>query len=251
MPLLRLDDAQIYYEVSGSGYPVLLFAPGFLSSRIERWQINPSKPGVVQDWCDPVPVFSQHFKVIAFDVRNAGRSRGTIDADYDWDSYTRDHIALLRHLGVERCHVMGACIGVSFALSLEEKAPGTTSAMVLQNPIGLSDVNRPVVDREIGSWSAGIANRPDVDPRFLSQVAPRMFGGDYVFSTTRDFTERCGVPTLLMPGNDTMHPVTVSADIARLTGAEVVDPWKGPDYRDAAIARARDFFIEHTPGGCC
>ncbi|MDE1996809.1 MAG: alpha/beta fold hydrolase [Rhizobiaceae bacterium] len=251
MPLLSLDDAEIYYEVSGNGYSVLLFAPGFLSSRIERWQTNPSKPGVAQDWCDPIPVFSPHFRVIAFDVRNAGRSRGNIGADYGWDSYTRDHIALLRHLDVARCHVMGACIGVSFALSLEEMAPGTVSAMVLQNPIGLSDVNRSVVDREVASWSATVANRADVDPVLLGKVGPRMFGGDYIFSTTREFTGRCGVPTLLMPGNDTMHPATVSADIARLTGAEVVDPWKGPDYRDAAIARARDFLIKHTPGGCC
>jgi pimeloyl-ACP methyl ester carboxylesterase len=247
MPTLKLDDSEIYYEVAGTGYPVLLFAPGFLNSRIERWQTNPSKPGVAQDWRDPVPVFSPRFRVIALDVRNAGRSIGAVGNDYDWNTYTSDHLALLRHLHVQTCHVMGACIGVSFALSLEQMAPGMVSAFVLQNPIGLSDINRAIVDREVAAWSAGVYTRPDVDPAILADVGPRMFGGDYIFSVTREFTASCGVPTLLMPGNDGMHPATVSADIARLTRAEVIDPWKGADHRDGAIVRACDFLMEHTP----
>ena len=35
MPVLKRDDAEIYFEEFGSGYPVLLFAPGGLRSRIE------------------------------------------------------------------------------------------------------------------------------------------------------------------------------------------------------------------------
>jgi hypothetical protein len=63
MPDLAIPDGHIRYEVRGRGYPVLLFAPGFLSSRMERWRTNPAKPGVPQDWLDaaraPVPA-GQH-----------------------------------------------------------------------------------------------------------------------------------------------------------------------------------------------
>jgi len=38
MPFLAIPDGRIHYEVHGDGHPVLLFAPGFLSSRIERWR---------------------------------------------------------------------------------------------------------------------------------------------------------------------------------------------------------------------
>ncbi len=55
MPFLTIPAGRIHYEVSGSGYPLLLFAPGFLSSRIERWRTNPARPGVPQDWLDPMP----------------------------------------------------------------------------------------------------------------------------------------------------------------------------------------------------
>ena len=33
MPVLARPDAEIYYEVYGSGYPLLIFAPGARSSR--------------------------------------------------------------------------------------------------------------------------------------------------------------------------------------------------------------------------
>lgn len=247
MPILSVEGGEIYYERSGEGYPVLLFAPGFLSSRIERWYTNPSRPGVDQDWSDPIPVLTPRFSVVSLDVRNAGRSRATIGPDYGWASYTADHLALLQHLGIQRCHVMGGCIGVSFAIALEKAKPGTVSAQVLQNPIGLSDINRLTVDAEIAHWSSGLLARPDVDQKLLDDAGKRMFATDFIFSVSRDDAARVNVPTLLMPGDDMMHPASVSADIARLTNAEVLTPWKGPDYRDAAALRARDFLLEHTP----
>lgn len=249
MALLPIDKGELYYEVSGreDGFPVLLFAPGFLSSRIERWRSNPANPGKPQAWRDPAPVLEPHFRVISLDVRNAGQSWAEIGPDYDWASYTADHLTLLRHLGVARCHVMGGCIGVSFALALEEAAPGIVAAQVLQNPIGLSDSNRAAVDEEVAQWAEKVGRRPGVDPVLLQAAGARMFATDFIFSVTREFTSRCGVPSLLMPGDDTMHPVSVSADLERLTGAEVIAPWKGPEHRDMAIERTRDFLLEHTP----
>lgn len=248
MALLPIDKGELYYEVSGreNGFPVLLFAPGFLSSRIERWRSNPSSPGKPQAWRDPAPVLEPHFRVISLDVRNAGQSWADVGPDYDWSSYTADHLKLLRHLGVERCHVMGGCIGVSFALALEQAAPGIVCAQVLQNPIGLSDSNRSAVDEEVAQWADKVAQRPGVDLEQVNSAGARMFSTDFIFSVTREFTGRCGVPSLLMPGDDTMHPVSVSADLKRLTGAEVIAPWKGDDYRDAAIKHTCDFLLAHV-----
>jgi pimeloyl-ACP methyl ester carboxylesterase len=245
MPFLDVPGGQIHYEDSGAGYPVLLFAPGFLSSRIERWRSNPAKPGVAQDWVDPIPVFAPHFRVIALDVRNAGASRVALRADDDWTSYTGDHLALLRHLGVTRCHVMGACIGVSFALALAQADPSMVSAMVLQNPIGLSD-NRDVVQAEYDAWAAEVAGWPGTDQTLLPDLGQRMFGGEFLFSVTPEFVASCDTPMLLMPGDDQMHPTAISDAIARLGRAEVVSPWKGPLHRDPAIARSLSFLLAHT-----
>ncbi len=247
MPFLTVPGGQIRYEVEGEGYPVLLFAPGFLSARIERWRSNPARPGVAQDWVDPIPVLSPHFQVVSLDVRNAGESRVAIGPADNWASYTGDHLALLAHLGITRCHVMGACIGVSFAFSLMEARPGLVTSLVLQNPIGLAG-NRDTVQGEYDQWAAQVGARPDVDATLLPALGQRMFGGDFLYSVSRDFVAGCRVPVLLMPGDDTMHPAETSADIARLVPqTEVLSPWKGALHRDAAIRRVSEFFIEHRP----
>ncbi len=247
MPFLQVPHGQIYYEEVGQGYPVLLIGPGFLSSRIERWRTNPSKPGVEQDWRDPTPVLSPEFHVISFDARNAGQSRVELLPDDDWRSYTADHLTLLRHLGITRCHVMGACIGVSFALALDRAQPGLVTAMVLQNPIGLHE-NRDVVEAEYDDWAEKARHWPNIRPELIPAFKRRMFGNDFLFSISRDEVAECSKPILLMPGDDRMHPAPVSADIARLArNTEVLAPWKGPKYRDAAVERVRTFFNEHRP----
>jgi pimeloyl-ACP methyl ester carboxylesterase len=249
MPFLTVPGGQIHYEVAGEGYPVLLFAPGFLSSRIERWRSNPAKPGVAQDWVDPIPVLSPHFKVVSLDVRNAGESRVAIGPNDGWSSYTADHLALLAHLGITRCHVMGACIGVSFGFSLADALPGLVTSLVLQNPIGLSD-NRPIVQAEYDEWAAKVGTWPGIDSALLPAMGQRMFGGDFLYSVSRDVVAACDIPVLLMPGDDGMHPAPTSADIARLAPqTEMLAPWKGANHRDAAIARVLEFFIEHRPKG--
>nr|WP_294554404.1 hypothetical protein [uncultured Rhodopila sp.] len=41
MPVLTRPDGEIYYETFGEGFPVLLFAPGGLRSRMEMWPPGP------------------------------------------------------------------------------------------------------------------------------------------------------------------------------------------------------------------
>lgn len=245
MPYLNVEHGQIYYEDHGSGYPVLLFAPGFLSSRIERWSTNPARPGVAQDWLDPIAELSTQFRLVALDVRNAGRSRAAIGPDDDWRTYTADHLALLDHLGITQAHVMGACIGVSFALALAQERPGLVSALVLQNPIGLAG-NRAAIDAEFDLWADALRARPDIDAGQLPGFHQRMFGGEFIFSVSPAFVRGCRVPMLLMPGDDVMHPAAISAELARAPEVEVVAPWKGAAHRDEAMRRVRDFFAAHA-----
>lgn len=247
MPYLDIPDGRIHYEVHGEGFPVLLFAPGFLSSRIERWATNPAKPGVPQDWIDPVPALADRFRLIALDVRNAGQSRATLKATDDWETYTDDFLALLDHLGVTRFHAFGACIGVSFALSVARRRPQAVTSLVLQNPIGLSDDNRAALDGEFDKWANEVRGWPNIDPALLPGFHDRMFGGDFLFSVSREFVRSCPLPTLLMPGNDTVHAAGISDILAQAPDVDVLTPWKGVAMRDMAMQRVRDFLMRHTP----
>jgi pimeloyl-ACP methyl ester carboxylesterase len=247
MPMLRIPAGHIYYEVHGSGYPVLLFAPGFLSSRIERWITNPARPGVPQDWLDPITELAADFRLIALDVRNAGQSRARIGVDDDWNVYTADHVALLDHLGVAQCHVMGACIGVSFAFALAAARSRLVSALVLQNPIGLSPENRTALDHEFDSWVKEVSAWPNIDASLLPAFGKRMFAGDFIFSVPPAFVRNCRIPMLLMPGNDLVHPAVVSEELAKAPNVEILAPWKSVQLREAAMHRIREFLIAHRP----
>jgi hypothetical protein len=75
-----------------------------------------------------------------------------------------------------------------------------------------------------------------------------MFGGDFVFSVSRDFVRRCSVPLFLQPGTDKPHPAETSAEIARLApNLEVQKDWRGPTHLAESIRRIGDFLARHTP----
>ena len=102
MPFFERDNIKIYYEESGQGFPVLLFAPGGMRSAIKYWHESEFKA---------IEELSGAFRVIAMDQRNAGQSIAPVSGSDNWDTYTSDHVALLDHLGIQKTHVMGGCIG--------------------------------------------------------------------------------------------------------------------------------------------
>ena len=117
MPSFELHGATIYYEEFGQGFPILTFAPAGLASTIEVWSQS-SAP------INPTTEFASNFRVIAMDQRNAGgRSRAPITAQDGWPSYAADHIAVLDHLKVDKCHLYGQCIGGSFIFSMLKAQP--------------------------------------------------------------------------------------------------------------------------------
>src|SRR5712691_1103078 len=61
-----------------------------------------------------------------------------LDQSDPWGAYAEDQLALLDHLAIDRFHVMGCCIGGSFALKLIEQAPARVAAAVLEQPGGIA-----------------------------------------------------------------------------------------------------------------
>ena len=238
MPVFQRDDVTLYYEEYGSGYPILLFAPGGMRSAIEFWARSPF---------DPTRELATDFRVIAMDQRNAGRSRGPVSASDGWHTYAADHLALLDHLGARRAHVLGGCIGSSYCLGLIKLAPERVSAAVLQNPIGLSPDNRTAFHEMFDGWASELRKaRPELSAAALEALRARMYDGDFVFSVSREFVRACRTPMLVLAGDDLYHPAPIAEEIARLApNAELVTKWKKPDATPVAVARVRAFLKMH------
>jgi pimeloyl-ACP methyl ester carboxylesterase len=243
MPSFQHGDATIHYEEAGHGFPILTFAPAGLQSTIEVWS-RPAAP------INPLTEFSSTFRVIAMDQRNAGgRSRAPITAADGWHTYTGDHLALLDHLRIDRCHLYGQCIGGSFILSLLKAQPRRVAAAVLAQPIGRVGAMPPGRSARFQAWAESLADHPEATPAVLDAVHQNLYGPGFVYCVDRAFVSACPTPCLVLAGNDEAHPRPISEDVARLLpNAELILEWKTGDALAAARARITEFLTKHTPG---
>jgi pimeloyl-ACP methyl ester carboxylesterase len=249
MPVFKRPDAELHYEVHGSGHPLLLFAAGGLASQADYWRHSPSNPAASPPWMNPMVDLAGRFTVIGMDQRNAGKSRGAVTSTHGWHTYAGDHLALMDHLGHRRFHVMGGCIGASYCLSLCELAPERITAAVLQNPIGLHE-NRATWDEIVQRFAKTMLDRdPSLTDETIRSFGHNMFGShDFVFSVSREFVKRCPRPLLLQPGTDTPHPAATSAEIERLApNLEVQKDWRAPTHLAESVRRVGEFLANHTP----
>jgi len=160
MPSFDHHGAYIYYEEFGQGFPILTFAPAGLASVIAVWS-EASAP------INPTTEWAANYRVIAMDQRNAGgQSRAPITAQDSWDTYTADHIALLDHLRIDRCHLYGQCIGGSFILNLIKAHPERVQSAVLAQPIGRVGAMAAGRPARFNAWAEGLKDHPEAtEPR--------------------------------------------------------------------------------------
>jgi pimeloyl-ACP methyl ester carboxylesterase len=130
MAFATIDGITTRYEVIGSGPPLLLHAPGGFDATVEKW----STLGIYKEirFLDHLP---QHFTCIAFDRRETGRSGGRVER-ITWSHYAKQGKGLLDHLGFERAHVMGGCMGANITAAFGVAYPAATLSMVLFWPVG-------------------------------------------------------------------------------------------------------------------
>ncbi len=116
MPLAKLDGVDIYYEREGAGEPVL-FVPA------SWWPLDPWKLQVV-------PALSRRWETIIMDCRGTGRSSAPDDG-YTVSRFAEDCAALLEHLGITRCHVVGFAIGGQILQALAIDRPDLVATLTM------------------------------------------------------------------------------------------------------------------------
>jgi pimeloyl-ACP methyl ester carboxylesterase len=180
-------------------------------------------------------------RVIVVDQRHAGGSTAPVTGDEDWSTYTADHLALLDHLGVDRFHAVGMCIGGPFVLNLIRTAPERVVRAVALQPIGLDD-NRALFHELFDGWAVDkVGEHPEAGPAEWAAFREGLFGVEPTLFTVPD-AELAAIttPMLVLMGDDPHHPSSASRLLAeRVPGAELIERWKeGADLEAAAAAIA-------------
>lgn len=241
MPLIQNGGASLYYEEHGAGFPILTFAPAGLFSTIAVWDsaMAPVKP--VAEW-------SPNHRVIVMDQRNAGgRSHAPLTAQDGWHSYASDHLALLDHLKIERCHLFGQCIGGSFIFSLLKMQPQRFASAIIAQPIGRVGPMKPERPARFNDWAKALTPQPG--EAALDAFYHNLYDAGFVYSADRDFVASVKTPCLLLAGNDDAHPRPISDECNKLLPNvdEYILDWKSGEPLVAAQARIKAFLAQHTP----
>jgi pimeloyl-ACP methyl ester carboxylesterase len=116
LTIANLADVQIYYEENGQGEAVLLAPPSW-------WPCDTWKVGVV-------PALSRRYRTIIFDPRGTGYSSKP-DHGYTIEQFAKDSLALLRYLGVRRCHAVGFALGGQIVQALAIEQPAMIASLTL------------------------------------------------------------------------------------------------------------------------
>jgi len=115
MPFVKTSEIILYYEIRGTGEPLVLI-PGWgteittVSARIAD--------------------FAEHYKVIAIDNRGTGRS-GKPDIPWSIETMADDAVGILDNLGIQRAHVLGMSMGSMIAQMIAAKYPDRVNGLVL------------------------------------------------------------------------------------------------------------------------
>ena len=242
MPTIEHRGAQIYYEEYGQGFPILTFAPAGLRSVIAVWG-QPSAP------INPISEFAGSYRVIAMDQRNAGgKSRAPITAQDGWDDYTADHVAVLDHLRIDRCHLYGQCIGGSFILNMLKHHPERVAAAVLAQPIGRVGPLQPGRTANFAGWAETLADHPEATETVVDAFYRNLYAAGFTYCSDREFAKTVKAPCMVLAGNDEAHPWAISEELSKLLpNCEFIPEWKSGAALEAAKIRVKDFLAKHTP----
>ena len=110
-----VGDTRLFYEVKGSGDPVVLIHGGQLDSRM---------------WDDQFEPYAREFRVLRYNVRGFGGSPAT-NAPY---SNADDLAALMDYLGMPKAHVVGLSLGGMVATDFAVTHPDRVLSLVLSGP---------------------------------------------------------------------------------------------------------------------
>jgi 3-oxoadipate enol-lactonase len=115
MPKIKTNNIETYYETHGEGAPLVLIPGMGMCHRLWQPQIEP---------------FSQHFKVITYDVRGHGESGGS-DDKYSIKLFASDLKALLAELHVTKAYICGLSMGGLIAQQFAIDYPDMVNKLII------------------------------------------------------------------------------------------------------------------------
>ena len=225
MPVTHVGDIDMYYEVHGSGDPIVLI--GGLANDLSEWEW-------LVNWC------AQTSRVLAFDNRGAGRTDKP-DAPYTIPMMANDTAGLMEVAGMSRATVLGVSMGGRIALDLALEHPERVARLILVSTRATArPPDSPISRMEMLSILSGLVFRGKYpQPRYA-------FAHQREASRSYDCSDRLGeirVPTTILHGRrDRIAPLREAEAMHRgISGSTIVTFGGGHLF---FLMRERKWFLD-------
>lgn len=116
MPIANVNGVDIFYELTGTGGPVLMFANS-LGTSLGMWRSQTA-------------AFRQYYRILRYDMRGHGQSASP-PGPYTIEMLSRDALALLDFLGLEKINFCGLSMGGLVGQWLGINAPRRLNRLIL------------------------------------------------------------------------------------------------------------------------
>jgi pimeloyl-ACP methyl ester carboxylesterase len=228
-----VNGLQLYYEITGSGRPLILLHGGF---------------GMTGMFGELIPLLAQNRQVIAIDLQGHGRT-ADIERPLRLESMGDDVAALITHLGIEKAGVMGYSMGGGAALRAAIQHPELINRLVVVSipcrrsgwyPEIVANMNQMDATaaefmKQTPMYEAYVAVAPH--PENFPQLCEKMgdlLRCDYDWSAE---VAALTVPTLLVFGDaDGMPPSHAAEFFGLLGGGKADGSWDGSGMSNSQLA---------------
>jgi pimeloyl-ACP methyl ester carboxylesterase len=238
----QAGDLRMYYEIHGSGRPVLLLHGAYMSA--DTW--GPLLPGLAASR-----------RVIAPEQQGHGRT-SDIDRPITYEQMADDTAALTRALEIETADVLGYSMGGGVALQLAIRHPDLVRKLVVASASFRSDAMHPEAVEMFPSITpemfAGtpmeeeylrLAPNPDDFPKLVMKLKDL---DTTPFAWPEDDIRSIAAPTLIMLGDSDLIRLEHAVEMFRLLGGGVMGDLAGVPSSQLAVLPGTTHFMPPGSG---
>lgn len=161
MPRTRVNEIEIYYELSGpTDAPVLVLSNGIMMT--------------TASWAYQNVVLNQYLRVLLYDCRGMGQSDHP-DQPYSMDVHADDLAGLLDVLDIPKAHIAGISYGAEISMLFAIKYPDKTQSLIVID--GVSEIHS-LLRGQTYPWLLAAERK---DPELLLRTSYHMnFSEDWI-----------------------------------------------------------------------
>ena len=167
-----VNGLKMYYEVYGTGKPIVLIHGSFMS--------------IPLNWSQIIPLLAKDRKVIVAEMQGHGRTKD-IPREFSYEGMADDVSGLLKHLKIDSADVLGYSMGAGAAFQVAVRHPEQVRRLIILSGVYAHDGWWPETEAGFATFTADMFNGTPIkkqydslgnDPAHFPEFVKKVIGTD-------------------------------------------------------------------------